>query len=124
MPVEKYREGIKNTDLDLTEEIFKRGVLEGNKHSSPSPETITRLNKIEETLEQMMDSFKDHSKRSEERIEQIVKEFQEGMKDVKYITELLSNASFMKKFFISTGALLTFFGGTYLLFRDIFHGQN
>ncbi len=111
-------------NLDFTEEIFRRGVFEGTKHSSPSPETLARLNKIEETLEEMMESFKDHSKKSEERIEQIVIEFKEGMKDVKYITELLSNASFMKKFFISTGSLIAFLGGTYLLFRDVFHGQN
>lgn len=109
-------------DLDFTEEIFRRGVLEGTKHSSPSPETLARLNKIEETLEEMVESFKDHSKKSEERFEEIVKEFKEGMKDVKYITELLSNASFMKKFFISTGSLIAFLGGTYLLFRDVFHG--
>ena len=124
MTDESLKKQIKQKDLDYTEEIFRRGVAEGSKHKTPSPETIARLNKIEATLEEMMESFKDHSKKSEERIEQIVIEFKEGMKDVKYITELLSNASFMKKFFISTGSLIAFLGGTYLLFRDVFHGQN
>lgn len=111
-------------DVDFTEEIFNRGVLEGTKHKTPSPETIARLNKIEETLEKMMEDFKDHSRKSEERIEQIVREFQEGMKDVKYITELLSNASFMKKFFISTGAVVTFAGATYLMVKSIINNGN
>ena len=119
-----YLEKIKQINPDIAEEIFNKGVLEGTKHSSPSPETLARLNKIEDTLKEMMDSFKDHSKKSEERIEEIVAEFKEGMKDVKYITELLSNASFMKKFFISSGAFVTFIGGTYLMLKAILNGQN
>lgn len=118
-----FREKIKQ-DTDFAEEIFNRGLLEGAKHSVPSPETIARLNKIEETLEKMMNDFKDHSRKSEERIEQIVREFQEGMKDVKYITELLSNASFMKKFFISLGAVITFLGSTYLVIKSIMNNGN
>ena len=120
---ETYKDKILK-DVDFTEEIFRRGVSEGVKHSSPSPETLARLNKIEDTLEKMMDSFKDHSKRSEERIEEIVLEFKEGMKDVKYITELLGNASFMKKFFIATGSVIGFLGGSYLMFKSILYGQN
>lgn len=112
------------SDVDFAEEIFKRGVIEGSKHSTPSPETLERLNKIETSLQDMMLSFREHTKRSEERVEEIVLEFKAGMKDVKIITELLSNASFMKNFFIKAGVLLSFVGGTYLLFRDIFHGQN
>ena len=120
---ETYKDKILK-DLDFSEEIFRRGVLEGTKHSKPSPETLERLEAIESTLEKMMDSFKDHSKRSEERIEEIVIEFKEGMKDVKAITEFLSNASFMKKFFIGTGGLIGFIGGTYLMFKTILYGQN
>lgn len=114
---------IKESDLYFTQEVFRRGVLEGVRHSTPSPETLVRLSKIEETLDKIMDAFRDHSKKSEERIEEIVKEFQEGMKDVKYITELLGNASFMKKFFISSGAVVTFGGATYLMIKSIIDGK-
>jgi len=37
-------------DLNFAEEIFRRGLIEGSKHSQPSPETITRLTNIETTL--------------------------------------------------------------------------
>lgn len=42
---------IKESDLDFTQEVFRRGVLEGVRHSTPSPETLVRLSKIEETLQ-------------------------------------------------------------------------
>jgi hypothetical protein len=124
MALEELKKGIKEHDLDFTEEIFRRGVVEGAKHSIPSPETLSRLNKIEETMLHIMNSFDEHAKNSEKRIEEIVLEFREGMKDVKAIQEFLSNASFLKKFLIGGGSFIAFVGGTYLLFRDIFHGNN
>ena len=122
---ETYKDKIK--DVDLVEEIFKRGVLEGTKHSVPSPETTLRLSNIEKTLENMMDSFKGHSKKSEERIEEIVLEFREGMKDVKSLQEFLNNATFTKRFLLSTGGVVagvvTFVLGTYLMVKSIFNGN-
>lgn len=120
----KIPENFTTEQMSFIEHIFNRGVEQGKEHKAPSPETLKRLEKLETTLTTMMDSFKDHSRKSEERIEEIVKEFQEGMKDVKYITELLGNASFMKKFFISAGALVTFCGATYLMVKSILHAQN
>lgn len=120
----KIPENLTTEQMDFVEHIFKRGVEEGKTHKAPSPETLERLEKLETTLTTMMDSFKEHASSSEKRVEEIVIEFREGMKDVKRITELLGNASFMTKFFISAGAVLTFGMGTYLTIKQIIHAQN
>lgn len=124
MTKEGLKKGIKEFGADFVEDIFRRGVLEGAKHSIPSPETLARLNRLDETLNMIIKTFNDHSQKSEDRIEQIVLEFREGMKDVKEVKDFLNNASFLKKFLIGGGSLIGFIGGTYLLFRDIFHGNN
>lgn len=120
----KIPENFTTEQMSFIEHIFNRGVEQGKEHRVPSPETLERLEKLETTLTTMMESFKEHSRKSEERIEEIVREFKEGMKDVKRITELLGNASFMTKFFISAGAVLTFGTGTFLTIKQILHAQN
>lgn len=114
-------------NLDFLEKIFNRGLTEGVAHSKPSPETLERLNKIEVTLESMMESFKDHSRKSEERIEQIVLEFREGMKDVMSIKEFLNNAAFTKKFLIGSGgviaAMVSFFWAVYVMIKTLINGN-
>lgn len=103
-----YLKNLKSLDLDVVEDIFKRGVLEGTKHSAPSPETISRLEKIEETLSNVITLFTEHSKRESEKIDSFMVEFRDGMKDVKTIIELVGNISFTKKLLIGMGGFLTF----------------
>ena len=124
MSLKEEINSLSNSQLDFIEDIFKRGVLEGTKHSSPSPETLERLNKIEDTLKEITDNFIKHSNIRDEHIQTMMEEFREGMKDVKTITSLLNNSSFMLKFFIGAGGFLTFILTTYLLIKNLFYGQN
>lgn len=127
METEKYKKLIAN-DPDLFEEIFKKGLIEGTKHSSPSPETLSRLNKIEESLREITSTFLEHSQKRDEHMTEILNEFREGMKDVKQIKELIGNASFsanlLWKIGITIGSLTVFFASTYLMIKQVIYGQN
>jgi len=110
--------------LDTIESIFQKGVLEGTKHSSPSPETIARLEIIEKKINEITETFMTYSQTRDEHLQIMLSEFREGMKDVKRVTGLLDNSSFMVKFFVGVGSFMMFMGGAYLMLKQIFHGQN
>jgi predicted transcriptional regulator len=128
METQDYKKLVKSMDPDLFEEIFKKGVIEGTKHSAPSPETLERLNKIEASIKEITDTFMTHSQRRDEHMTEILNEFREGMKDVKQIKELIGNTSFAANIFwkvaITIGSLVVFFASTYLLIKQAMYGQN
>lgn len=50
---------INNTPLNVREELFKRGLNEGLKHTQPSPETLERFGKVDETLLKITDALEE-----------------------------------------------------------------
>ena len=70
-------------ELDQLQDMFNKGVIEGTKHSIPSPETLSRLNKIEESLREITNTFLEHSQKRDEHLQTMLSEFREGMIDVK-----------------------------------------
>lgn len=130
MPDSEYINKIKGIDPSVVEEIFERGLKEGFKHTEPSPETAIRLNRLEKDVQKLTEAFTQHSREviehSEKRdvhLTEMMKEFKEGMKEVKKITELLSNATFATnigwKILLGIGAFITFSLATYLEVRQI-----
>ena len=93
---EQYLEQVKEMEPNLVEEIFKRGFKEGNKHITPAPETIIRLEKLENDVMSLTNAFIEHSKLKEQKLDELL----EKMKDVQKISNLMGNAGFMMKFFI------------------------
>jgi len=117
-------QNLTTTELDNIQKIYNDGILEGIKHSKPSPETLERLEKIETAMKDITDMFMEHSKQRDEHLQQMLSEFREGIKDVKRVTGLLDNSSFMVKFFVGLGSFFMFMGGAYLMVKSILHGQN
>lgn len=115
---------LNNAQLDTLETMFDRGFKEGNKHSSPSPETLQRLEKIEQAIHEITTTFLKHSETRDEHLQIMLTEFREGMTDVKRVTNLLNNSSFMVKLFIGLGSFFMFMGGAYLMVKSIINGNN
>lgn len=130
MPEKEYINKIREVDPNLVELIFEKGLKEGFKHSEPSPETALRLNRLEEDVKKLTEAFTlhsreviEHSERRDENLAIMMKEFKEGMIEVKRITELLSKSSFAANIFwkiaLAVGGLVTFGLATYIEVRQI-----
>lgn len=114
---------------EIYTEIYNRGVKSGMEHITPSPETTLRLNQLESDVQKLTEAFTIHSRevielseKRDEHLIQMMEEFKEGMKEVKKITELLSNSSFAAnlvwKVALGIGAFITFVLGTYLMIKQ------
>jgi len=130
MPDKEYINKIREVDPNLVELIFEKGLKEGFKHSEPSPETALRLNRLEQDVQKLTEAFTQHSKeviehseRRDENLAIMMKEFKEGMIEVKQIKDLLSNTSFtanvLRNIVLGIGAFITFALGTYLMVKQI-----
>lgn len=107
-----FREKIKQ-DTDFAEEIFKRGVLEGAKHSVPSPETIARFEKLDHCLQDLTNAIRSleaHSHERGKKVDEMYDYFTRG-----------SNVVWFIKWVFGTAAAL---GGLIIMVKSIMDNGN
>lgn len=107
-----FREKIKN-DTEFAEEIFNRGLSEGIKHRTPSPETIARFEKLDECLENLtvaIRSLETHSIERGKKVDEMYEYFTKG-----------SNVVWFIKWVFGTAAAL---GGLIIMVKSIINNGN
>lgn len=98
---------------DLASEIFRNGVIEGTKHSAPSPQTVERFEKLEHCLQDLTEAIHRLEVHSVERAKKI-----DEMYD--YVVKGQSVVWFIK-WLAGTAAAL---GGLVVLFKSIANNGN
>lgn len=107
-----FREKIIN-DVDFTEEIFNRGVLEGTKHKTPSPETLERFEKLDQCLQELtfaIRSLESHSIERGKKVDEMYEYFIRG-----------GNVVWFIKWIFGTAATV---GGLIVLYKSIINNDN
>lgn len=95
-------------------------MLDGIKHSLPSPQTLERFGKLEHFMQDLTHAIKDleaHSKERAEKIDAMMNRVDEMYKIYNNGTFLISIAKW------GFGTVLAL-GGGYLMFKQIINGQN
>jgi hypothetical protein len=107
-----FREKIKQ-DTEFAEEIFNRGLLEGAKHSVPSPETIARFEKLDLCLQELtaaIKSLENHSHERGKKVDEMYEYFTRG-----------SNVVWFIKWIFGTAAAI---GGLIIMVKSILNNGN
>lgn len=104
-----YRKKIRESDLDFTEEIFKRGVIEGTKHATPSRETINRFEKLDHCLQDLTDAIhrlEEHSKVRSKKVDEMYEYFIKGGNVVWFIKWVFGSAAALGGLIIMAKSIL------------------
>lgn len=103
-------EDFTSEQMAFVESLFKRGVEEGMAHSSPSPLTLEKFEKMDHIMQDIQESMKRLLQHSEERD-----------KKVDEMYKVFSNGNFLISVAKWWFGLLITLGGAYLLFDNIMH---
>lgn len=107
-----FREKIKQ-DTDFAEEIFNRGVAEGAKHKTPSPETIARFERLDQCLQELTNAIRSleaHSLERGKKVDEMYDYFTKG-----------SNVVWFIKWIFGTAAAI---GGLIIMVKTIINNGN
>lgn len=83
-------------DVDFTQEIFNRGVVEGSKHKVPSPETLVRFEKLDHILQDLVEAvhrLEAHSIERAVKIDEMYDYFTKGSNVVWFIKWIFGSAA-------------------------------
>lgn len=101
------------SDVDFAEQLFQKGVLEGTKHSFPSPETLDRFEKLDHCLMDLTEAIhrlEAHSMDRAKKIDEMYDYFTRGGNIVWFIKWIFGSAATV--------------GGLIVLYKSIINGQN
>lgn len=96
MPDSEYYKKTKDVDRDVYLDIYKHGVLSGLEHSSPSPQTIERFEKLDQCLQELTNAIKSletHSIERGKKVDEMYEYFVKGGNVVWFIKWIFGSAA-------------------------------